>query len=158
MKSFLVRPASALRGSISLPGDKSIAHRAVILSSLSLAKVRIKNFPANQDCLITIKIFKGLGVEIHRYNPSSITICAKGLYGLKKPGQPLFVGNSGTTLRLLLGVLAGQPFTVTLVAARSLALRPMRRVTLPLRKMGAQIYSKFNRFFPSIPNCQNFRR
>lgn len=140
--SFTARRINCVKGEIALSGDKSVAHRSIILSALSQGKTKIKNFPFNKDCLFTLKVFQKLGVKITRSH-SAINVSGKGLFGLKKPRGPIFVGNSGTTLRLVLGVLAGQDFEVKLVIGRSLSQRPMRRVTEPLRLMGARINSKF---------------
>lgn len=144
MRSFSVRPAACVKGEVSFLGDKSIAHRSIICSSLCTGKTVIKNFPASQDCLNTLKALKKLGVEITQRkekdkNLLTLTVLGKGLYGLKKPKSPIFVGESGTTLRMMLGVLAGQDFQVKILAARSLSQRPMLRVAAPLRMMGAQI-------------------
>lgn len=141
MKLFVVKSKTRLRGRISFPGDKSIAHRAVILSSLAAGKTVIENFPANKDCLATVSVFRKLGVKIIR-NGSTVTIFGKGLEGLRKPTGPIFVSESGTTLRLLMGVLSGQNFSAKLTAAESLSRRPMLRVATPLRLMGAIINSK----------------
>jgi 3-phosphoshikimate 1-carboxyvinyltransferase len=144
MKPFVIRPISRLKGTISLLGDKSIAHRAVILSSLTRGKIEIKNFPLNKDCLATINSFNKLGVKIKypggKYS-STLIIEGLGLFGLKKPKGPIFIAESGTTFRLLLGVLSGQDFTSRLLAGKSLSRRPMRRSTEPLREMGAIIKS-----------------
>lgn len=146
MKPFAIKPASRIKGAIKLPGDKSIAHRAVIISSLSQGGTKIENFPLNVDCLATLEAFRHLGVDIRRKDSSAavtnLNIYSQGLCGLKKPKGPVFVSDSGTTLRLLLGVLAGQDFSVRLTAGKSLSLRPMRRVCEPLRQMGAQISSR----------------
>jgi len=144
MRPFVTRPASRIKGSIILPGDKSIAHRSIIISAIAEGKTAIKNFPANLDCLATLKAFQALGVDIrHNRSTQEVLVKGKGLYGLKAPHKNyLFCAESGTTLRLLLGVLAGQKFAVTLKAGRSLSQRPMRRVNEPLRKMGARISSK----------------
>jgi len=144
MKSFLIRPASSLKGQITPPGDKSIACRSVIISSIASGKTTIQNFPSNLDCLCAVNIFKKLGVKITQATQKkhTLNIFGKGLYGLKKPKEPVFVGDSGTTLRLTLGVLAGQNFRAKLVAGKSLTLRPMHRVTEPLRMMGAKIGSR----------------
>jgi len=144
MRSFSVRPAACVKGKVSFLGDKSIAHRSIICSSLSTGKTVIKNFPASQDCLNTLKALRKLGVKITQRkekdkNLLTLTVLGKGLYGLKKPRSPIFVGESGTTLRIMLGVLAGQDFQVNILAARSLSQRPMLRVAAPLRMMGAQI-------------------
>jgi 3-phosphoshikimate 1-carboxyvinyltransferase len=152
MKPFVVKPASRLRGEISLAGDKSIAHRAVILSAISGAKTTIVNFPANKDCLVTLAAFQKLGIKITKKPsikalPQSITVTVKGLglRGLKKPKGQIFMGDSGTSLRLILGILAGQGFEATVAAGRSLSKRPMLRVTKPLRMMGAEVKAKGKR-------------
>lgn len=143
MKSFLVKPASSLRGRITLPGDKSIAHRAVIIAAISKGKTSVKNFPANKDCLVTVKAIKDLGIRIIYSRKTAVaTIFGRGLRGLRKPKKYIFASESGTTFRLLLGILAGQDFLVTLKAGNSLSTRPMRRVTEPLRMMGAKIYGQ----------------
>ncbi|MFH1198620.1 MAG: 3-phosphoshikimate 1-carboxyvinyltransferase [Candidatus Omnitrophota bacterium] len=129
-----------VRGPVFLPGDKSIAHRALVLSALSKGRTLISNFPASKDCLATLGVFRKLGIKIN-INKDKVEVLGQGLYGLKKSASPIFVGDSGTTLRLLLGVLAGQDFESKLIAGRSLSKRPMRRVTEPLRKMGATVVS-----------------
>lgn len=143
MKSFVINPALHLRGRIVVPGDKSIAHRAIIISALSRGTIVIENFPRNKDCLSTLNAFKRLGIKIKSFpNKGRVIIYGQGLHGFKKPKGPIFAGDSGTTLRLLLGVLAGQQFSARLTAGRSLSKRPMLRVTAPLRKMGAHIKAK----------------
>lgn len=140
MSSFQIKKALHIRGEVSLPGDKSIAHRSIILAAISRGEVKVKNFPANQDCLSTIKAFKKLGIKISFSSPDKlVSIKGAGLYGLNKPKGPIFLGDSGTSLRLILGVLSGQEFSAKLTAGKSLSKRPMRRVTEPLRKMGAII-------------------
>ena len=140
MKPFVVKPVERLQGQAQLPGDKSIAHRAIILSALAQGKTSIKNFPLNDDCLATISVFKKLGVRISQGN--IICVFGKGLTGFKKPNGPIFINESGTTLRLLLGVLAGQNFPVRIYAGKHLSQRPMARVTRPLRLMGALLNGK----------------
>lgn len=142
MKPYSVTPAASFKARISLPGDKSIACRAVIIGSISNGRVVIENFPLSKDCLSAINVFRNLGVRISRSSRAAITISARGLNGLRKPAKPVSAGESGTTLRLTLGVLAGQNFKVKLVAGKSLSGRPMRRVTGPLRLMGAKISAK----------------
>lgn len=139
----LFKPVSCIRGEVFLSGDKSIAHRSIILGAISSGKTLINNFPFNDDCLATINVFKKLGIKITR-NPKNHTVIVfgKGLNGLKQPNGPIFIAESGTTLRLLLGILAGQNFKVTFTAGESLSKRPMLRVTSPLRLMGAQINAK----------------
>lgn len=163
MKSLQVKPTcSHLKGEITLPGDKSIAHRSIILSAISVGETIIENFPTSKDCIYTVKAFKKLGINIK--GSSTIRVLGRGLYGLKRPQGPIFVGNSGTTLRIILGVLAGQDFKVRLMPGRSLSRRPMRRVTLPLRLMGARIDSrlkikdsKIEEYPPITINAGNLR-
>lgn len=153
MKSLLVAgPAGCVKGKIIPSGDKSIAHRAVILSALTSVKTRIDNFPINDDCFYTVKAFKRLGVKIicdprgkNKNNTSVITVFGRGLSGLKQPQSPIFLGESGTSLRVILGVLAGQKFRIKLTTAAGLSKRPMSRVTVPLRLMGALIKAKVKR-------------
>jgi len=143
MRSFLTRPASCLKGTISLLGDKSIAHRCIILGAISHGKTVVKNFPFNRDSLSTINAFRKLGIKISEDRRHSLAIVyGKGLSGLSKPKNHIFVAESGTTLRLMLGILAAQDFTVKLTAAESLSLRPMLRLSFPLRRMGAAIEAK----------------
>lgn len=145
MKYYSVRQARGLKGTLFLPGDKSISHRAVILSALCPGETEIINFPLNQDCLSTVGIFRKLGVKIvkilsgRRFSASGLKIYGKGLLGLRRPASPVFVADSGTTCRLILGVLAGQSFQTAVRGGKSLSERPMRRVTQPLRLMGAKI-------------------
>jgi len=141
MGSFSIRGVSGIRGVVRFPGDKSIAHRCIIAASLSRRSVIIKNFPVNDDCLATINAFRKLGIKIKQVR-STLVISGRGLKGLKKPSRPILINESGTTFRLMLGVLAGQDFSVTLAAGKSLIRRPMLRVTSPLRLMGAAINSR----------------
>ncbi len=136
MKIFL-QAASSLKGEAVILGDKSIAHRAVILSALACGKTVIKNFPPNDDCLFTVKAFQKLGIKIN-LNKDKVEVVGKGLFGLTKPKSDIFLGNSGTSFRILLGALAGQPFKTTLKAAQGLSKRPMHRVIYPLQNMGAR--------------------
>jgi len=140
VKPFVVKPVKELHGQIHLPGDKSIAHRAIILSALVYGKTRIDNFPPNDDCLETISVFRKLGIKITKGN--NIFVFGKGLTGFNKPKGPIFINESGTTLRLLLGVLSGQNFKTQIKAGKVLSRRPMARVTRPLRSMGALIRGK----------------
>jgi len=140
MRPYSVKPVSRVRGEIILPGDKSIAHRAVIVSAISSGTTLIENFPSNKDCLCTVNVFKKLGIKIVKGKVSdTIIVMGRGLSGLNRPQSSIFVAESGTTLRLILGVLAGQNFKVTLTAGPALSKRPMLRVTAPLRLMGAVI-------------------
>lgn len=141
MKPFLIKNKFVPRGRITLAGDKSITHRALILSALSDGKTLLRNFPVHDDSLATLGALAALGIKIVRENKQA-SVFGKGLHGLIKPEKPIFVGESATTLRLLLGVLAGQSFKTKITAGRYLSMRPMARVNIPLRRMGAQINSK----------------
>ncbi|HPT06865.1 MAG TPA: 3-phosphoshikimate 1-carboxyvinyltransferase [Candidatus Omnitrophota bacterium] len=136
-------PLRHARGSIEFLGDKSIAHRAVIVSALSDSKTTLTNFPASKDCCATIAALQQLGVPIsvrkNSGNRCTVKVCGVGLYGLMPSRKPITIQESGTTFRLLAGVLAGQPFCSTLAAGPLLSKRPMKRITLPLRAMGASI-------------------
>lgn len=147
MRPFVVEPVSRLKGVVSLLGDKSISHRSIILSCLSKGATVIKNFPLNKDCLFTLNAFNKLGIKIIRKNnpkdlSATLEIYGSGFFGLKEQKKDIFVGDSGTTLRLLLGVLAGQDFKTRLVSGKSLSQRPMSRVTKPLRMMGSKIQAR----------------
>ena len=133
-------PCPRLRGEIAIPGDKSISHRAVMLGSIAKGTTRIHNFLQGADCLSTISCFRQMGIEIEN-NGSSVLVHGKGLRGLKKPEQILDCGNSGTTTRLISGILAAQPFPSTLTGDQSIQKRPMKRIIDPLTQMRAQIRS-----------------
>ncbi|HZW83993.1 MAG TPA: 3-phosphoshikimate 1-carboxyvinyltransferase, partial [Candidatus Deferrimicrobium sp.] len=139
-----VNPASELNGEISVPGDKSISHRAVMFGALAEGVTEVSGFLPGEDCLSTIACFRELGIEIEQPEPTSLTIYGKGLAGLHEPSTVLDVGNSGTTIRLLLGILSGQSFYSALTGDSTIRKRPMGRVTTPLRSMGAQIYGREN--------------
>lgn len=138
MKLKVNNSNNALNGTIEIPADKSISHRAIIFSSLAKGKSTIKNFSNGQDPYSTLKVFQNLGVEITE-NEGIITVNSTG--NLSAPNQNLDCGNSGTTMRLLSGILAGQNFNSTLIGDVSLSKRPMKRVIEPLSLMGAQIKS-----------------
>ncbi|WP_445429356.1 3-phosphoshikimate 1-carboxyvinyltransferase [Bacillus atrophaeus] len=128
----------SLNGEIHIPGDKSISHRSVMFGALAKGKTTVKNFLPGADCLSTIECFKKMGVHIER-SGSDVTIHGKGISALQEPESLLDVGNSGTTIRLMLGILAGRPFYSAVAGDESIAKRPMKRVTDPLKKMGAHI-------------------
>lgn len=134
-----IYPSRGLRGTVAVPGDKSISHRAVMIGALAEGETIIENFLSGEDCLSTIECFRKLGVEIKGPEEGSVRVRGRGLDGLKEPGDILDAGNSGTTMRLALGVLAGQKFFSVITGDDSLRRRPMARVTGPLRLMGAQI-------------------
>lgn len=125
-------------GNLDIPGDKSISHRAIIFGALSEGKTSVTNFLFGDDCLHTIKCFQQLGVKIDK-DHEKVVVHGAGFHGLNEPQEILDVGNSGTTIRLLLGILAGRPFHTCLIGDESIAKRPMTRVTIPLKKMGVQV-------------------
>lgn len=130
--------APQLRGTVAVPGDKSISHRAVIFNAVAEGNARITNFLTGADCLSTIACMQALGVQIERQG-DEVFVQGRGLRGLQAPSTLLDCGNSGTTIRLLTGLLAGQSFTATLTGDESIRRRPMLRVVEPLRRLGAQI-------------------
>ncbi|CQR46684.1 3-phosphoshikimate 1-carboxyvinyltransferase 1 [Paraliobacillus sp. PM-2] len=142
-KKLLQSIQSGLQGKLTVPGDKSISHRAIIFGSLSKGRTVISHFLDGEDCLRTIDAFKAMGVSIQK-DGQHVMIDSEGVNGLKEPTQPIDLGNSGTTARLLLGVLAGLPFHTTVFGDSSLTNRPMDRVVRPLRQMGAQIDGREN--------------
>lgn len=127
-----------LKGTVELIGDKSISHRAIMFSSIAKGTTRIKNFLMGQDCLSTIDCFRKMGVNID-INDKEVIVKGVGLRGLKEPNEILNVGNSGTTIRLMMGILAGNEFESTVIGDESIGKRPMKRVTDPLRLMGCNI-------------------
>ncbi len=129
-----------LRGSVTIPGDKSISHRSIMFGAIADGTTRVTNFLRGADCLSTISCFRKMGVEIEE-NTAEILIHGKGLHGLSAPDSMLDVGNSGTTTRLISGILAGQPFTTELNGDESIQTRPMKRIIDPLTRMGADIES-----------------
>jgi len=138
------RKTNNLKGEIDIPGDKSISHRSVMLGALSNGTTEINHFLDAADCNSTIKCFKKMGIEIEKIDPEKIIIRGKGLHGLKEPEQALDVGNSGTTIRLLSGILSAQPFNTRISGDDSICRRPMKRIITPLTMMGADISSKEN--------------
>ncbi len=148
-KDVFIEPAVGLTGEISLPGDKSVSHRAVIFGSLAEGKSSVKNFLSSEDTHRTINIMRELGVEI-KEEKEGLSISGVGLGGLKEAKVPLYCGNSGTTMRLMLGILASNKIFSVLFGDDSLARRPMKRVTLPLRKMGAKIYGRVDSEYPPL--------
>lgn len=139
-----VNAVKGLQGEIFIPGDKSISHRSVMFSSLGDKAVTIKNFLNSQDCLSTVSCMEALGVKIEKINDNELVVHGVGINGLKEPENVLDAGNSGTTLRLLMGMLSAQNFFVTFTGDDSLRKRPMARVIKPLSKMGAQLVSREN--------------
>ncbi|OUQ87075.1 3-phosphoshikimate 1-carboxyvinyltransferase [Brevibacillus brevis] len=133
-----VQQAKQIKGTVRVPGDKSISHRAVMFGALAEGTTTIEGFLPGADCLSTISCFRRMGIEIEQKG-DAVTVQGKGWYGLQEPSQHLDVGNSGTTIRLMAGIMATQPFHVVMEGDESIAKRPMRRVIGPLRQMGAKI-------------------
>lgn len=133
---------TGLKGKVTIPGDKSISHRCIMFGSIANGTTQIHNFLSGADCLATIRCFRELGIEIEvESDYSSVIVHGKGLHGLSAPEKILDVGNSGTTTRLISGILAGQPFDSKLSGDESLNSRPMKRIIEPLTQMGAHISS-----------------
>lgn len=133
-----VKQANKIEGTVRVPGDKSISHRAVMFGALANGTTQIEGFLPGADCLSTISCFQKMGIEIQQ-DGDRVTVHGKGWYGLQEPSTHLDVGNSGTTIRLMSGILATQPFHAVMEGDESIARRPMRRVVAPLRQMGAKI-------------------
>lgn len=140
---FTLNSVSSLRGDINIPADKSLSHRAVMFNSIASGKAKISNFLMGEDCLSTIDVLSKLGVEIQVENNSVYTY-GKGLESLNEPNDTLYVGNSGTTIRLMSGVLAGRKFKSILDGDSSIRKRPMKRIIDPLTMMGANISANNN--------------
>lgn len=136
---FLVKPGGKLKGRIRVPGDKSVSHRSIMLGSIAEGTTHVTGFLEGEDSLATLQAFKDMGVQIEGPDQGNVTIHGVGLRGLKQPNKPLDMGNSGTAMRLMAGILAGQDFECSLIGDASLSKRPMKRVTDPLSKMGAEI-------------------
>lgn len=138
MTSLRITPGRPLKGTITVPGDKSLTHRAIILTALAEGPSTISDYCQGEDCLNTMRAFQSLGIPITR-TPAELTIGGKGFWGLTEPNAPIDCGNSGTGIRLLTGLLAGQDFFSVLTGDESIRRRPMGRVVKPLREMGAVI-------------------
>jgi 3-phosphoshikimate 1-carboxyvinyltransferase len=138
-----VSPSKSLRGEISVPGDKSISHRSIMLGSLAEGTTRVSGFLMGEDNLSTWKIFEAMGVTIRQAGSDALEIDGVGLDGLAEPGDVLDCGNSGTTMRLMCGLLAGQNFFSVLTGDMYLRRRPMKRVVTPLSGMGARIWGRY---------------
>ncbi|MDP3804415.1 MAG: 3-phosphoshikimate 1-carboxyvinyltransferase [Candidatus Omnitrophota bacterium] len=147
MKPKRIEPADRLFGELRLPGDKSISHRAVMTGAIAKGETRVVGLLDCDDCSYTIRAFRDMGISIEREGDIT-AIKGKGLRGLREPGAPIYVGNSGTTMRLLAGILAGQKFEATLAGDESLSHRPMRRIVEPLSLMGAGIKARDGEYPP----------
>lgn len=140
----IAKVKTGLRGEVVIPGDKSISHRAVMFSSICLGNVLIKNFLNAEDCLSTVECMKKLGVRIKKHSATELLVEGRGLFGLQEPVGTLDAGDSGTLLRLLIGLLCGQGFFSAFTGDAALHKRPMGRVTRPLQEMGAEIFGREN--------------
>ena len=134
--------SKALRGEVTVPGDKSISHRSVMFGAIAQGTTEVTNFLQGADCLSTISCFQKLGIEIEN-TPERILVHGKGLHGLSAPSEVLDAGNSGTTTRLISGILSGQTFETTLTGDASIQKRPMKRIMEPLSMMGAKIENEY---------------
>lgn len=139
MSDLTVQAGAPLKGLTAVPGDKSISHRALLLGALANGSVRITGFLPAVDCWASVGCLRGLGVEIDELDSTTLVVHGRGLTSLRPPAHPLHCNGSGTTMRLLSGILAGQPFESVLTGNEQLSGRPMSRVTIPLRKMGARV-------------------
>lgn len=139
MSSLVVEPGARLRGELRVPGDKSISHRAVMLGALADSPTRVEGFLRGEDSLHTLQAFAAMGVHTRWEDDETLHLEGVGVDGLRAPGSAVYLGNSGTAMRLMTGLLAGQPFASDLGGDASLNTRPMRRVADPLREMGASI-------------------
>lgn len=135
---MIIKPVKKFTGEIKVPGDKSISHRAVMAGALAKGITRIKNMQESDDCNYTTRAFKDMGIDIYEEGFTTI-VKGKGLKGLSRPAAPLFVGSSGTTMRILAGILAGQNFESVIMGDEQLSARPMKRIYEPLSRMGANV-------------------
>jgi 3-phosphoshikimate 1-carboxyvinyltransferase len=142
VKRLTVRPGAPLRGRVRVPGDKSISHRALLLGAIAEGTSRVENLLPAADCRATLRAVRALGVEIEEFAPTAVLVHGQGLHGLREPGDVLDCGRSGTTMRLLAGLLAGQPFFSVLSGDAQLCRRPMDRIVEPLRRMGATLLGR----------------
>ena len=139
---FLVEPSGIDRGVVAVPGDKSISHRALMLGGIAQGTSEISGFLPGEDCLATLRAIQAMGVAVKRHSATQLSVTGLGSGGLAAPECDLDLGNSGTAMRLMAGLLAGQRFATTLTGDESLSARPMARVIRPLRAMGARIDSR----------------
>ncbi|MDO4435941.1 MAG: 3-phosphoshikimate 1-carboxyvinyltransferase [Cardiobacteriaceae bacterium] len=150
MKNWLISPSKRFAGNLTVAGDKSISHRAIMFGALAEGTTHIHGFLEGEDCLATMRAFQAMGVSIEHHGEGEVTVHGVGLRGLRAPEHELDVGNSGTSMRLMAGILAGQAFSSTLVGDHSLMKRPMKRVALPLKQMGANIEISENGTAPIV--------
>ncbi|GLS26985.1 3-phosphoshikimate 1-carboxyvinyltransferase [Marinibactrum halimedae] len=137
--NYVVQPGGTVRGTVRVPGDKSISHRSIMFGSLAEGVTEVEGFLEGADALATLQAFRDMGVSIEGPKDGKVTIHGVGLHGLRKPSKALDMGNSGTSMRLLAGIIAGQNFDAELIGDVSLSKRPMNRVVNPLREMGVEV-------------------
>src|SRR6185369_1302430 len=142
-----ISPASPITGAIVLPGDKSISHRYAMISAIADGESRIHNYSTGADCHSTLGCMRALGIEIE-VDGTEVLVKGKGLDGLRAPAGDLDAGNSGSTIRMLSGILAGQPFGTRVIGDESLSRRPMQRIMTPLAQMGASVKARDGKFPP----------
>lgn len=137
--SFTIRPSRRVAGTVQVPGDKSISHRALMLGAIASGTTRVSGFLPGEDCLATLAAVRAMGIDVEQHDATTITVRGKGLHGLRAAPRVLDMGNSGTAMRLFMGLLAAQDFDSKLAGDGSLNRRPMERIAVPLRLMGAEI-------------------
>jgi 3-phosphoshikimate 1-carboxyvinyltransferase len=142
---FVTSPGGEVRGELRVPGDKSISHRAAMLAAIAEGDSEIRGFLEGDDCVATLEALATMGVAVERPEPGKVRVHGVGLQGLRAPASALDLGNSGTSMRLLAGLLAGQAFDTILIGDASLMGRPMERVAAPLRRMGADVQTNEGR-------------
>lgn len=138
-EQFRVQPSSHIEGVVQVPGDKSVSHRALMLGAIATGSSHITGFLPGEDCLATMGALRNLGIEIRQHDATTIEVLGQGMHGLARPDRSLEMGNSGTAMRLFMGLLSAQPFATVLTGDDSLSKRPMERVARPLREMGADV-------------------
>ncbi len=136
---FMVQPSTRVEGSLQVPGDKSVSHRALMLGAIATGTSHVTGFLPGEDCLATLAALRNLGIEILQKDATTIDVVGQGMHGLASARHALDMGNSGTAMRLFMGLLAAQPFASELTGDESLSKRPMERVAQPLRRMGADV-------------------
>ena len=154
---YRIKPGGSVSGTLTVPGDKSISHRALMLGALAEGDTHISGFLAGEDCLATARALQGLGVHIERPQDTQVLVHGVGAHGLAAPQAPLDMGNAGTAMRLMMGLLAPQKFDSTLIGDASLMRRPMERVAVPLQMMGARIQTHQGRPPVEIRGTPNLR-
>lgn len=147
---YVLQPGGQVKGRIRVPGDKSMSHRSIMLGSLADGITEVEGFLEGEDALATLQAFRDMGVVIEGPHNGNVKIHGVGLHGLQKPAGPIYVGNSGTSMRLLAGILSGQSFDSVLTGDESLAKRPMNRVVKPLQQMGANIAAEGEKGLPPV--------